>query len=118
MPQLLFILVVVKFEMQPPHLCLHMLEYESYMTNCSVQHNVSKGLMCLSTSGSYTQVEIPTCVYTYPQHIPPTYTYPQYTYPQPVPRHYHPKYTLIMLAPVSYLRSLVVRAVHRHHTGV
>ncbi len=32
--------------------------------------------------------------------------------------HYHPKYTLITLAPVSYLRSLVVRAVHRHRTGV
>ncbi len=27
-------------------------------------------------------------------------------------------YTLITLAPVSYLRSLVVRAVHRHRTGV
>ena len=39
-------------------------------------------------------------------------------YPQPVRRHYHPKYTLITLAPVSYLRSLVVRAVHRHRTGV
>ncbi len=37
---------------------------------------------------------------------------------QPVRRHYHPKYTLITLAPVSYLRSLVVRAVHRHRTGV
>ncbi len=35
-----------------------------------------------------------------------------------VRRHYHPKYTLITLAPVSYLRSLVVRAVHRHRTGV
>ena len=34
-------------------------------------------------------------------------------YPQPVRRHYHPKYTLITLAPVSYLHSLVVRAVHR-----
>ena len=39
-------------------------------------------------------------------------------YPQPIRRHYHPKYTLITLAPVSYLRSLVVRAVHRHRTGV
>ncbi len=39
-------------------------------------------------------------------------------YPQPVRRHYHPKYTLITLAPVSYLRSLVLRAVHRHRTGV
>ncbi len=40
-------------------------------------------------------------------------------YPQPVRRHYHPKYTLITLAPhVSYLRSLVVGAVHRHRTGV
>ena len=39
-------------------------------------------------------------------------------YLQPVRRHYHPKYTLITLAPVSYLRSLVVRAVHRHRTGV
>ena len=29
-----------------------------------------------------------------------------------------PKYTLITLASVSYLRSLVVRAVHRHRTGV
>ena len=38
--------------------------------------------------------------------------------PQPVRRHYHPKYTLITLAPVSYLRSLVVRAVHWHRTGV
>ena len=28
-----------------------------------------------------------------------------YDYPQPVRRHYHPKYTLITLAPVSYLRS-------------
>ena len=27
-------------------------------------------------------------------------------------------YTLITLAPISYLRSLVVRAVHRHRTGV
>ncbi len=33
-------------------------------------------------------------------------------------RHYHPKYTLFTLAPVSYLRSLVVRAVHRHRTDV
>ena len=32
-------------------------------------------------------------------------------YPQPVRRHYHPKYTLITIALVSYLRSLVVRAV-------
>ncbi len=34
--------------------------------------------------------------------------------------HYHItlKYTLITLAPVSYLRSLVVRAVHRHRTGI
>ena len=39
-------------------------------------------------------------------------------YPQPIRRHYHPKYTLITLAPVSYLRSLVVRAVHRHRTGI
>ena len=42
-------------------------------------------------------------------------------YPQPVRRHYHPKYTLITLAPFSYLRSLVVSiytAVHRHRTGV
>ncbi len=39
-------------------------------------------------------------------------------YPQPVRRHYNLKYTLITLAPVSYLRSLVVRAVHRHRTGV
>ncbi len=39
-------------------------------------------------------------------------------YPQPVRRNYHPKYTLITLASVSYLRSLVVRAMHRHHTGV
>ncbi len=31
---------------------------------------------------------------------------------------HYPKYTLITLAPVSYLRSLVVRAVHRHRTGV
>ena len=33
-------------------------------------------------------------------------------------RHYHSKYTLITLASVSYLRSLVVRAVDRHRTGV
>ena len=33
-------------------------------------------------------------------------------------RHYHPKYTLITLASVSYLRSLVVRAVHQQRTGV
>ena len=33
-------------------------------------------------------------------------------------RRYHPKYALITLAPVSYLRSLVVRAVHRHRTGL
>ena len=40
-------------------------------------------------------------------------------YPQPIRRHsHHPKYTLITLAPISYLRSLVVRAVHRHRTGV
>ena len=39
-------------------------------------------------------------------------------YPLPIRRHYHPKYTIITLAPVSYLRSLVVRAVHRHRTGV
>ncbi len=39
-------------------------------------------------------------------------------YPQPVHRHYHPKYTLITLPPVSYLRILVVRAVHRHRTVV
>ncbi len=38
--------------------------------------------------------------------------------PRTVRRHYHPKYTLITLALVSYLRSLVVRAVHRHRTGV
>ena len=38
-------------------------------------------------------------------------------YPQPVRRHYHAKYTLITLATGSYLRSLVVRAVHRHRTG-
>ena len=31
---------------------------------------------------------------------------------------FHPKYTLITLALVSYLRSLVVRAMHRHRTGV
>ena len=35
-----------------------------------------------------------------------------------VRRHYHPKCTLITLAPVSYLHSLVVRAVHWHRTGV
>ncbi len=39
-------------------------------------------------------------------------------YTQPVRWHYHPKYTLITLAHVSYLHSLVVRAVHRHRTGV
>ncbi len=39
-------------------------------------------------------------------------------YPQPVRRHYHFKYTLITLASISYLHSLVVRAVHRHRTGV
>ncbi len=36
----------------------------------------------------------------------------------PISRHYHLKYTLITLASVSYLRSLVVRAVHQHRTGV
>ena len=36
-------------------------------------------------------------------------------YPQPIRRHYHPKYTFITH---QLLRSLVVRAVHRHHTGV
>ncbi len=40
-------------------------------------------------------------------------------YPQPIRRHYTTlKYTLITLAPISYLRSLVVRAVHRHRTCV
>ena len=39
-------------------------------------------------------------------------------YPQLIRRHYHPKYTIITLAPASYLRSLVIRAVHRHRTGV
>ncbi len=39
-------------------------------------------------------------------------------YPQPVRKHYHPKYILITLAHVSYLRSLVVIAVHRHRPGV
>ncbi len=39
-------------------------------------------------------------------------------YPQPFHRQYHAKYTLITLAPVSCLRSLVVRAVHWHRTGV
>ena len=39
-------------------------------------------------------------------------------YLQPIRRHYHPKYTFITLASISYLRSLVVRAVHRHRTGV
>ncbi len=46
------------------------------------------------------------------------YTHVMMIYPQPIRRHYHPKYTIITLAPVSYLRSLVVRAVHRHRTGV
>ncbi len=39
-------------------------------------------------------------------------------YPQPIRRHCHPQYTFITVTPVSYLRSLVVRAVHRHRTGV
>ena len=40
-------------------------------------------------------------------------------YPQPIRGHCHPNVrTLITLAPISYLRSLVVRAVHRHRTGV
>ena len=40
-------------------------------------------------------------------------------YPQPVRRHYHPKiHIIITLARVSYLRTLVVRAVHRHRTGL
>ena len=39
-------------------------------------------------------------------------------YPRPIPRHCNPKYTLITLAPISNLRSLVVRAVHLHRTGV
>ena len=66
---------------------------------------ISEGLMCLSTSGNYTHVEILTGTV-------------DVDYPQPIRRHYHPKYTLITLAPVSFLRSLVVRAVHRHRTGV
>ncbi len=37
------------------------------------------------------------------------------TYSQALP---NPKYTFITLAPIGYLRSLVVRAVHRHRTGV
>ena len=36
----------------------------------------------------------------------------------PIRRHYHPKYTFTTLALVSYLRSLVVRALHRHRKGV
>ncbi len=39
-------------------------------------------------------------------------------YSQPIRRHYHSKYTLITLALVSNLHSLVVRAVHRYRTGV
>ncbi len=39
-------------------------------------------------------------------------------YPQLVRKHYHPKYTLITLAHVSYLRILVLRAVHRHRIGI
>ena len=39
-------------------------------------------------------------------------------YPLPIRRHYHLIYTLITLAPISYLRSLVIRAVLRHRTGV
>ncbi len=54
--------------------------------------------------------------------LPPVPTpYTQYMimiYPQPVRRHYHLKYILITLAPVSYLRSLVVRAEHLHRTAV
>ena len=72
-------------------------------------------------------VRISTCV-KFPlvlRHYNPSEIYPHRVkchkiimiYPQPVRRHYHPKYTLITLAPISYLRSLVVRAVHRHHTG-
>ena len=38
--------------------------------------------------------------------------------PSPIRRHYHPKYTFTTLALVSYLRSLVVRALHRHRKGV
>ena len=38
-------------------------------------------------------------------------------YPQPICRRYHPKYTFIKLAPISCLRTLVVRAVHQHRTG-
>ncbi len=37
--------------------------------------------------------------------------------PQPTGRHYHPKIH-IHLRILGYLRSLVVRAVHRHCTGV
>ena len=39
-------------------------------------------------------------------------------YLQHIRRHYHPKYTFITLAPISYLCSLAVRAVHRHRTDV
>ena len=56
----------------------------------------SKGLMCLNTSGNYTQVEILIINY----------------------KVLRQESSLITLAPVSYLRSLVVRAVHRHRTGV
>ena len=53
--------------------------------------NFLKGKICLSIEWKY-------------------YTHVLMIYPQPVRRHYHPKYTLI--------RSLVVKAVHRHRTGM
>ena len=37
--------------------------------------------------------------------------------PMYISRHYHPNYTIIMLALVGYLRSLLVRALHRKRVG-
>ncbi len=44
------------------------------------------------------------------RHIDPLEKFPTSSEVPHVRRHYHPKYTLITLASVSYLRSLVVRA--------
>ena len=39
-------------------------------------------------------------------------------YPQPIRRHCQPKYTYVRLTLISFLRSLVVRALHRHYKGL
>ena len=93
--------------------------------------NFSKGFMCLSTSGIIHKSKfLPgtveknsyTLIFINPSEKLSTSSEKCHKiimiYPQPIRRHYHPKYTLITLAPVSYFRSLVVGAVHRHRTGV